>query len=192
MIVLPPVGPDATAWLLVRVTCQTGPPEPRILSSTIPNWSELTSERYTTGIRSGYLVRTPPRRGPWVDMMVWWPTRDGGAFIDLGTGFFGLLFRMYRSGIGYSGTVATYQDVGYDSKKSTADLWPITCEKMPPRQASNPNDHNRAEGAAVARYFLNDLPGGAWKGGGYEWLTAGRMYSVRGSFPETFPPRRRP
>jgi hypothetical protein len=104
-----------------------------------PEFVELTSERYTTGIRSGYLARTPPRRGPWVDKGVWWPTRDGGAFIDLGTGFFGLLLRMHRSGFGYSGTAATYQDIGHDSQSSTADLWPIGCEKMPPGEASTPS-----------------------------------------------------
>ena len=97
-----------------------------------PGFVELTSNWYTAGVRSGYLVRTPPRPAPWVDKGVWWPTRDGGAFIDLGTGFFGIMLRMHRSGLGYSGTAATYQDVGDESQRSTADLWPIGCEKMPP------------------------------------------------------------
>lgn len=97
-----------------------------------PGFVELTSDWYTAGVRSGYLVRTPPRPAPWVDKGVWWPTRDGGAFIDLGTGFFGIMLRMHRSGLGYSGTAATYQDVGDESQRSTADLWPIGCEKMPP------------------------------------------------------------
>jgi hypothetical protein len=99
-----------------------------------------------------------------------------GAFIDLGTGFFGLLLRMHRSGFGYSGTAATYQDIGHDSQRSTADLWAISCEKVPPGEASNPSNDEQAEGVAIARYFLDDRPGGAWKAGGYEWLTAGRMY----------------
>jgi hypothetical protein len=79
-----------------------------------PEFIELTSDWYTTGVRGGYLVRTPPRRGPWVDKGVWWPTRAGGAFIDLGTGFFGMMLRMRRSTAGYSGTAETYQDVGDD------------------------------------------------------------------------------
>jgi hypothetical protein len=53
-------------------------------------------------------------------------------------------------------------------------------------EASDPSHDDQAEGVAVARYFLNDRPGGAWKAGGYEWLTAGRMYWVMGPFPEPY------
>jgi hypothetical protein len=36
-----------------------------------------------------------------------------------------------------------------------------------------------AEGQAIAKQFLGDRPGGAWKvGAAYEWLTAGRLYWV--------------
>lgn len=37
-----------------------------------------------------------------------------------------------------------------------------------------------AEGERVARQVLHDAPGGAWKAGGYKWLTVGRLYWVKG------------
>jgi hypothetical protein len=121
-----------------------------------PEFVELTVVQYMTGIRSGYLARTPPRRAPWVDKGVWWPTRDGGAFIDLGIGFSGLLLRMHRSGFGYSGTATTYRDVGDDVQKSTADLWPVSCETMPADKELRSRLDQEAESVAVARYFLDD------------------------------------
>ena len=103
-----------------------------------PEVIELTSEWYTKGrIHSGFLVRTPVGSTPWGDNGVWRPTRTGGALIDLGTGFSGLFLVVHRNTWGYSGNASTYQDVGDNSARATADLWPVSCAKMPPNPALN-------------------------------------------------------
>jgi hypothetical protein len=100
-----------------------------------PEIIELTADWYTKErIHSGFLVRTPAGSTPWGDNGVWRPTRDGGALIDLGTGFSGLLLVVRRNSSGYSGNASTYQDIGDDSATATADLRPVSCAKMP----SNP------------------------------------------------------
>lgn len=99
-----------------------------------PEFVELTADWYTKEVRTGYLVRTPPRSSGSDGTGVWWPTRDGGALIDLATGFAGMMLRMHRSGVGLSGTASTYQDVGDESQRSTAELWPVGCDKMPREQ----------------------------------------------------------
>ena len=96
-----------------------------------PEFIELTAEWYAKGrIHSGFLVRVPAGWNYWGGNGVWRPTRTGGALIDLGTGFSGLLFLMHRDSWGYSGNASTYQDVGYDSATAKADLWPVSCAKM--------------------------------------------------------------
>jgi hypothetical protein len=151
----PRQGPAETSWAQElacseRVELDDRPPVDRVcyrlaLGSTyLPNASkgtdrvfmenpgfiELTSEWHSTETRSGYLVRARPQ-GPWPETGVWWPTREGGAFVDLGTGFSGMLLRLHRNGPGYAGTIATYQDVGDESQRSSARLWPTDCAKMP-------------------------------------------------------------
>jgi hypothetical protein len=97
-----------------------------------PEIIELTAEWYSVGrIHSGFLVRTPTGSIPWVDNGVWRPTRTGGAIIDLGTGCSGLVLFMNRNRWGYSGHASTYQDISYDSARAAADLWPVSCAKMP-------------------------------------------------------------
>jgi hypothetical protein len=95
-----------------------------------PEFVELTSEWHDTSIRRGYLARTPPGAPWWADEGVWRPTRDGGALIDLGSGFAGMMLRMRRSGVGYAGSASMYNDLGAPRQRSTADLWPVSCEKM--------------------------------------------------------------
>ena len=58
-----------------------------------------------------------------------------------------------------------------------------TSSSTPPRTL----DEERAESAAVARLFLGDRPGGAWKAGAYTWVTVGRLYWVMGPYERPFP-----
>lgn len=124
-----------------------------------PRFIELRTEWYTKQVRSGFLVRTPPGLTPWGENGVWRPTRDGGAIIDLGTGFSGLILVMHRDGLGYSGTAATYQDVGDESDRSTAQLWPVPC----PARAGN-----RIGSAVSSSAWLR----GAGGADGLGWLSA--------------------
>ena len=103
-----------------------------------PEIIELTSVWDTIRrIRSGFLVRTPLRPSWRTSDGVWRPT-VGGALIDLGDGFSGLLLVMHRNSWGYSGSASTYQDVGDESLRAKADLWPVSCAKMLPNPAMNP------------------------------------------------------
>ena len=109
-----------------------------------PEVIELTSEWYTMKrIHSGLLVRTPAG-SRWGNNGVWRPTRNGGALIDLGDGLSGLLVVVHRNGQGYSGNASTYQDIGEDFTRATADLWPVSCARMPP-------DHGSCSGVRTCR-----------------------------------------
>jgi hypothetical protein len=67
---------------------------------------------------------------------MWWPTLDGGAIIRLGTGFFGMSLVVHLRGSGYSGKAATFQDVGYDSQRTSVELWRTPCDAAEPRVAA--------------------------------------------------------
>jgi len=61
-----------------------------------------------------------------------------------------------------------------------APAGPAPVEAPAPRApAGDARPEDTAEARAVARQFLGDRQGGAWKAG-YEWLTVGRLYWVRG------------
>jgi hypothetical protein len=61
-----------------------------------------------------------------------------------------------------------------------------TSDGRAPREPDGQDSRERsAEGEAVARHFLGDRPGGAWKAGAYQWLTAGRLYWVMGPLEPT-------
>jgi len=108
-----------------------------------PEFVELSSAWITNRIDSGFRVRTPHGSTPWSDGGVWWPTLGGGAIIRLGTGFYGMNMVVRRRGSVYAGKAATFQDVGYDSQKASAELWRVPCGAAEPRVA--------ADGAAPRR-----------------------------------------
>jgi len=102
-----------------------------------PGVVELSSEWTTDRINSGLRVRTPPRSTPWRDGGVWWPTMDGGATIRLGDGFSGMNLVVHPQGSLYAGKAATYRDVGYDSQRAGAELWPAPCVAAQPAAAAD-------------------------------------------------------
>ena len=108
-----------------------------------PGFIELSSDWQTDRIASGFRVRTPRGSTPWKTGGLWWPTRDGGAIIRLGDGFFGMSLVVHQRGSSYSGKAATFQDVGSDSQRASAELWRAPCGAAEPRVA--------ADGAAPRR-----------------------------------------
>jgi hypothetical protein len=85
-------------------------------------------------------VRTPLRSTPWRDGGFWRPTKDGGAIIDLGDGFSGMIIVVRRNGAGYSGKAATFHDLGDDAQRAPVELWPTRCESPAPPDPSGRHD----------------------------------------------------
>ena len=132
-----------------------------------PGFIELSSDWQTDRIDSGFRVRTLPGSTPWRDGGVWWPTLDGGAIIRLGDGFFGMSLVVHLRGSVYSGKAATFQDVGYASQRTSAELWRTPCGAAEPGAAADPrsvaSDRQVFDARHLAPWSWRDVAPSPWR-----------------------------